>query len=78
MEWKFLYESVFLLLFMINGCGAGPVWTRDDPRDVVNGGHVTPFTVDRKQFRKRYRERYRKRFQLYKYAGTRPDSITTR
>ena len=37
MEWKFLYVSVFLLLFMINGCGAGPVWTRDDPRDVVNG-----------------------------------------
>ena len=34
---KFLYASVFLLSFMVNGCGAGPVWTRDDPRDVVNG-----------------------------------------
>ncbi|MDO5120018.1 MAG: hypothetical protein Q4D48_08025, partial [Coriobacteriales bacterium] len=39
------------------------------PRDVLNGGHVTSFTVDRKHFRERYRERYRKRFQLYKYAG---------
>ena len=22
---------------MLGGCGAGPVWTRDDPRDVLNG-----------------------------------------
>ncbi len=33
----FLCLCAFLLLFPVVGCGAGPVWTRDDPRDVVNG-----------------------------------------